>query len=253
MHIGVVTLFPELLEPYCRLGVVGRAIQRGMVQLQCTDPRLFATDNHGTVDDRPYGGGPGMVIRVEPFQSAVRAAREHCPPGSPTIFLSPQGRRFDQSLARQLAAGPGLVLVAGRYEGFDERLVVAEADLELSLGDFVLSGGEVPALAIVDAVVRLLPGALGDELSADQDSFGDGLLDHPHYTRPEVVDGARVPEVLLAGNHAEIRRWRRKQALGRTALRRPDLLQGQTLDAADKALLAEFMAEHPPGKDSPRG
>jgi tRNA (guanine37-N1)-methyltransferase len=207
------------------------------------DPRAFATDAHGTVDDRPYGGGPGMVIRVEPFATAIAAAREQVGPGSPVVFLNPQGRRFDQATARRYAALPGLVLVAGRYEGFDERLIEIAGGEEISIGDFVMSGGEIAAMAVLDATLRLIPGVLGDELSAEQESFAAGLLDHPHYTRPEVAHGRPVPQVLIEGNHEAIRRWRRKQALGRTSLRRPDLLGNRQLSDEDRRLLDEFRAE----------
>jgi tRNA (guanine37-N1)-methyltransferase len=245
MDIAVVTLFPELVAPLAQWGVVGRAVQRGQVRLSLEDPRAHATDVHGTVDDRPYGGGPGMVMKVEPCATAIRTARARLPAGSPVVFLSPQGERLDQARARQLATLPGMVLVAGRYEGFDERLIESEADLELSVGDFVLSGGELPAMVVIDAVARLLPGVLGDDQSAEQDSFSaDGLLDCPHYTRPEQVDGRAVPPVLLGGDHAAIRRWRRKQALGRTRLRRPELLAGRVLAAEDRTLLDEYLAEH---------
>lgn len=243
MDIAVVTLFPDLVAPLARFGVVGRAVQRGQARLVLEDPRAYADDVHGTVDDRPYGGGPGMVIKVEPFRTAIRAARARVAAGSPVLFLSPQGERFDQAAARRFAALPGLVLVAGRYEGFDERLIEAEADGELSVGDFVLSGGEIAAMLVTDAVLRLRPGVLGDDQSAEQESFSDGLLDYPHYTRPEVVGDRAVPPVLLGGNHEQVRRWRRKQALGRTRLRRPDLLAGRELSAEDRVLLDEFFAE----------
>jgi tRNA (guanine37-N1)-methyltransferase len=244
MDIAVVTLFPDLVAPLARFGVVGRAVQRGQARLLLEDPRAYADDVHGTVDDRPYGGGPGMVIKVEPFRTAIRAARARVPAGSPVLFLTPQGERFDQGVARRFAALPGLVLVAGRYEGFDERLIEGEGDGELSVGDFVLSGGEIAAMLVTDAVLRLRPGVLGDDQSAEQESFSDGLLDCPHYTRPEVVGGRAVPPVLLGGNHEQVRRWRRKQALGRTRLRRPDLLAGRELSAEDRVLLDEFFAEH---------
>ncbi len=246
MHVAVVTLFPAMITPFTEFGVVGRAVRQGLVRIDTVDPRSFATDPHGTVDDRPYGGGPGMVLRVEPFATAVAAARARLPAGSPVVFLSPQGRPFDQAMARRYAAGPGLLLVAGRYEGFDERLIEAVGDEEVSVGDFVLSGGEIAALAVLDATVRLQPGVLGDEQSAVQESFAGGLLDHPHYTRPEVAAGRTVPRVLLEGNHAAIRRWRRKQSLGRTSLRRPDLLRGHDLTDEDRRLLEEFMAEQQP-------
>jgi tRNA (guanine37-N1)-methyltransferase len=243
VDIAVVSLFPEMLAPFAEFGVVGRAVQRKLVRMATIDPRSYATDAHGTVDDRPYGGGPGMLLRVEPFATAIAAARNRVPHGSPVIFLTPQGRKFDQTVARRLATLPGMVLVAGRYEGFDERLIEMTCDEELSLGDFVLSGGELAAMAVVDATLRLLPGVLGDEQSAVEDSFSAGLLDHPHYTRPEMVEGRAVPAVLLAGDHEAIRRWRRKQALGRTSLRRPELLQGRSLTSEDRRLLDEYLEE----------
>ncbi len=243
MDIRVVTLFPEIVAAAAGFGVCGRAVKRGLVRLGTVDPREFATDRHRTVDDRPYGGGPGMVLSYGPWHGAISAARERLPADSPVVFLTPQGRRFDQAVARDMAKLPGFVLVAGRYEGFDERLVETEADDELSLGDFVLSGGEIAAAAVVDAVVRLLPGTLGDARSAQEDSFSDGLLDCPQFTRPEVAAGRQVPEVLLRGNHAEIRRWRLKQSLGRTQLRRPDLLQQRELSDEERQLLKEFLME----------
>ncbi len=243
MEFHVVSLFPQMIQQALEHGVCGRAIDRGIVRLATVDPRDYAADAHGTVDDRPYGGGPGMVLKVEPLRTAIRAARAAAPAGAPVVFLTPTGRRFDQPAARRFAGLPGLVIVAGRYEGFDERLLALEADEEISLGDFVISGGEIAALAIVDAVTRLLPGALGDEQSAAEDSFSDGLLDHPHYTRPERIEGLAVPQVLIEGHHARIRRWRRKAALGRTWLRRPELLQSRPLSEEDQALLSEFIEE----------
>ena len=243
MDLRVVTLFPEMITSATGFGECGRAVDRGVVRLATFNPRDYASDAHRTVDDRPYGGGPGMVLKVEPYRAAIQAARVDVAAGSPVIFLSPQGRRFDQSIARQLSQLPGIILVAGRYEGFDERLVEAEGDDEISLGDFVLSGGEIGAVAVIDAVVRLLPGALGDEASAQEDSFSDDLLDCPHYTRPEAVDGMLVPRVLLEGNHEEIRRWRLKQALGRTCVRRPDLLASRQLSDEEQYLLQEYLVE----------
>ncbi len=243
MDIRVVTLFPEIVAAGTGLGVCGRAVKRGLGRVGTVDPRDFATDRHRSVDDRPYGGGPGMVLSYGPWHGAIEAARERVPANSPVVFLTPQGRRFDQAVARDMARLPGFVLVAGRYEGFDERLIETEADDELSLGDFILSGGEIAAAAVVDAVVRLLPGALGDERSAEQDSFSDELLDCPHFTRPELVAGRQVPEVLLGGNHAEIRRWRLKQSLGRTQTRRPDLLEQRELNDEERQLLQEFLME----------
>jgi len=243
MDFRIVTLFPEMVTTGTSFGVCGRAIRRGLVRLGAIDPRDFTDDAHRTVDDRPYGGGPGMVLKVEPCRAAIRSARSGLPTGSPVVFLSPQGRRFDHSVAREFAELPGMVIVAGRYEGFDERLIDAEGDDEISIGDFVLSGGEIAAVAIIDAVVRLLPEVLGDEASAEQDSFTDDLLDFPHFTRPEAVDGMVVPAVLTEGNHEEIRRWRLKQALGRTYVRRPDLLENRPLTGEERRLLQEYLAE----------
>ncbi len=243
MHISVVSLFPEMVSTIAEYGVVGRARQRELVVFRTENPRDFADDVHRTVDDRPYGGGPGMVMKFEPLAKAVTAARAASPEGSPVVCLSPQGRVFDQAEAQRLAALPGMVLLAGRYEGIDERLIEAHVDAELSLGDFVLSGGEIAAMAVVDAVVRLLPGVLGDDESAAQDSFMEGLLDCPHYTRPELVDGRSVPEVLLSGDHARIARWRLKQSLGRSYLRRPDLLDKLELNDEQRELLDEFLKE----------
>jgi tRNA (guanine37-N1)-methyltransferase len=243
MEIQVVTLFPGMVRAVAEFGVVGRGIERGIASLDCQDPRAFTNDPHRTVDDRPYGGGPGMVMKYEPLAAAIQAARDEVPAGSPVICLSPQGRVFDQAAADRLASLPGLILLAGRYEGIDERLIEAHVDEELSLGDFVLSGGEIAAMAVIDAIVRLLPGALGDDQSAEQDSFANGLLDCPHYTRPEEIDGRRVPDVLLSGDHAKIAAWREKQALGRSALRRPDLLERLDLTVEQKKLLDEYLQE----------
>ncbi|HQU14715.1 MAG: tRNA (guanosine(37)-N1)-methyltransferase TrmD [Chromatiales bacterium 21-64-14] len=243
MRIDVVTLFPEMVEAGTGCGITGRARERGLLELRVWNPRSYATDRHRSVDDRPYGGGPGMVMAVAPLQAAIRAARQAAGGPSRTLYLTPQGRRLDQQAVRELAARPGFILVAGRYEGVDERLVEREIDEEWSIGDYVLSGGEPAALVLIDAVTRLLPGALGDEDSARQDSFSDGLLDCPHYTRPEEVEGCRVPPVLLSGDHDAVRRWRRKQALGRTWRRRPELLQGVELDAEARGLLEEFIRE----------
>jgi tRNA (guanine37-N1)-methyltransferase len=243
MHLQLVSLLPDFVRSVVEYGVVGRALARGRATRECQNPRDFAVDAHRTVDDRPYGGGPGMVMTFEPLAAAVAAARAEAPAGTPVVYLSPQGKVFDQALARDFAALPGLILVAGRYEGIDERFIEAEVDLELSLGDFVLSGGEIAAMAVVDAVVRLLPGVLGDDESALQDSFMSGLLDHPHYTRPDLVRDMPVPEVLLSGDHARIATWRFKQALGRSFVRRPDLLEKLQLDGEQKRLLEEFLTE----------
>lgn len=243
MQIAVVSLFPEMVAQVTEHGVIGRAAERGLLTLAFENPREYADDAHRTVDDRPYGGGPGMVMKYAPTARAIRSAKERLPEACPVVCLSPQGRVFDQSTARRYAELPGLVLLAGRYEGIDERLIENEVDEEISLGDFVLSGGEIAAMAVIDAVTRLLPGVLGDAESAAQDSFSDGLLDHPHYTRPECVAGQNVPAVLLSGDHAEIARWRYKQALGRSFLRRPDLVEKLNLDSEQQALLDEFLKE----------
>ena len=243
MRIEFVTLFPQQVLGLAGFGVIGRAVERGLVELGSVNPRDFTGDVHRTVDDRPYGGGPGMVMKVEPLRDAITAARRGLPAGSPCVVMSAQGRVLDEALVQELAAHRGLVLVAGRYEGPDERLIALEADYEVSIGDFVLTGGELPAMVVADAVARRIPGVLGDAESAAQDSFAEGLLDCPHYTRPEEVEGHRVPEVLLSGDHGAIRRWRLKQALGRTWLRRPELLEETELDDEQRALLDEFIAE----------
>lgn len=243
MRFDVVTLFPEMIREAADCGVTGRAVKQGIVELATWNPRDFTHDPHRTVDDRPYGGGPGMVMKVQPLRDAIGAARAAHPEPALVVCLSPQGRTLDQAAVRRFAGLPRLVLVAGRYEGIDERLIELEIDEEWSIGDYVLSGGELAALVIFDAVTRLLPGVLGHEDSAEQDSYGEGLLDCPHYTRPDEIAGMRVPEVLQSGDHQAIRRWRLKQALGRTWLRRPDLLHEQALDAEQQKLLDEFRSE----------
>lgn len=239
MRFEVVSLFPGMFGAL-RHGVTGRAIERGQVQVRTWNPRDFADDVHRTVDDRPYGGGPGMVMMVEPLRRAIDQARAAAPE-CPVVYLSPQGRRLDHASARELTGYSGLILLAGRYEGVDERLLETHVDQEWSIGDYVLSGGELPAMVLIDALVRLLPGVLGHADSAEQDSFAGGLLDCPHYTRPEVVDGRRVPEVLLSGDHDRIRRWRLQQALGRTWLRRPELIEGRCLSSEEQQLLDEYI------------
>jgi tRNA (guanine37-N1)-methyltransferase len=244
MHIEVVTLFPEMVDTLLRFGVTGRAVERKLLQVGTSNPRDYSTDKHKTVDDRPYGGGPGMVMKVETLRAAIHAAKGRAGPGAKVIYLSPQGRPLDQDGVRELVARRSMVLVAGRYEGVDERLIETEVDEEWSIGDYVLSGGELPALVVIDALARLIPGALNDDESAAQDSFMNGLLDCPHYTRPEVLDGHRVPEVLLSGDHAAIRRWRMREMLGRTWLRRPELLKRLELSAEQQKLLQDFIREH---------
>lgn len=245
LRIAVVTLFPELVESASRFGITGRALEAAIWRLWCVNPRDFATDNHRTVDDRPYGGGPGMVMLAAPLEQALDAAAERIradggSAGSRVVYLTPQGERLTHQRVLALKDDGGLILLAGRYEGIDERLLKRRVDLELSLGDYVVSGGEFPALVLIDALVRQLPGATNDPESIREESFVDGLLDYPHYTRPEVHAGAAVPPVLLSGNHAWIRRWRLKQSLGRTWLRRPDLLSGRQLSDEEASLLQEF-------------
>ena len=243
-RLAVIAVLPELVEPVCRAGVVGRACERGLLSVNLVSPRHFTSDRHRTIDDRPYGGGPGMVLKYEPLRDAIRSARRALPEHSAEFVLSAKGRRFDQAMARRLAQRPGMLLVAGRYEGVDERVVLGEVPDELSLGDFVVSGGELAAAVIIDAVARLLPGVLGHDESASHDSHMDGLLGHPQFTRPESVDGMPVPDALLSGHHEAIRRWRLKQALGATWLGRPELLKGRELNAEEQELLQEYMREH---------
>ena len=244
LSVAVVTLFPEMFGAIEHHGVSGRAVQIGLLRMELVNPRDYTRDRHRTVDDRPYGGGPGMVLMVEPMRAAIRAARERVAGKSSTIYLSPQGRVLDQKGCEELVRNPGLILVCGRYEGVDERLIAAEVDEEWSIGDYVLSGGELGAMVIIDTLVRLLPGALGHEDSAREDSFVDGLLDCPHYTRPQEVDGLTVPPVLLTGDHEAVRLWRLKQALARTLSRRPDLLETRRLSEEQAGLLDEIKKEH---------
>jgi tRNA (guanine37-N1)-methyltransferase len=247
LQIDVVTLFPPMFDAVTESGVTGRARERKLYELVLWNPRDFATGSYRSVDDRPYGGGPGMVMMPEPLEKALSAARQRqrsSGVGKPrVVHLTPQGRLLDHALVAELAKEQGIVMLAGRYEGVDERLVKRVIDDEISIGDYVLSGGELAAMVVIDCVVRQMPGALGDAESASQDSFVNGLLDHPHYTRPEVYGDDAVPAVLLSGNHADIARWRLKQALGRTWLRRPDLLEKRTLTSEEARLLEEFRNE----------
>jgi len=242
VKVSVISLFPEMFQAITQYGVTGRAIKSGLVSMDFINPRDFTHDRHKTVDDRPYGGGPGMLMKVQPLKDAIASARLLVP-NAKVIYLSPQGRTLTQEGVQQLAKQAEFILVAGRYEGVDERLIQSEIDEEWSIGDFVLSGGELPAMVLMDAVLRMVPGVLGKQASADEDSFSDGLLDCPHYTRPEVLDDKSVPSVLLSGNHEAIRRWRLKQKLGRTLQRRPDLLQDLELDKEQQLLLEEFIRE----------
>ena len=250
MQIALVSLFPEMFAAVSEHGVTGRAVKQGLVELFHCNPRDHTSDKHRTVDDRPYGGGPGMLMKIDPLQQAIADARTVVRADAKVIYLSPQGQRFSHGKAVELAQEKALILIAGRYEGVDERLLEAEVDEELSIGDYVLSGGELAAMVVIDAVTRQMPGVLGHELSAQEDSYVDGLLDCPHYTRPESYRGKRVPEVLLGGNHEEIRRWRLKQALGRTFERRPDLLEGRAMTPEEQQLLAEYHREQHELKNS---
>ncbi|MCQ8106127.1 tRNA (guanosine(37)-N1)-methyltransferase TrmD [Methylomonas sp. SURF-2] len=244
MRFDIISLFPDMVMDAAKYGVTGKAIENGLVDLAVWNPRDFTHDRHKTVDDRPYGGGPGMVMKYQPLCDAVAAAKSQVQAERRrVVYLSPQGRLISQQLLREASSSEQLILVAGRYEGIDERFIEQVCDEEWSLGDYVISGGELAALIVVDALTRLIPGVLGDEDSAKQDSHYDGLLDCPHYTRPEQGDLGGVPELLLGGNHAEIRHWRMKQALGRTWLRRPDLLEKKQLTAEQQALLSEFKTE----------
>ena len=245
MKWGVITLFPTMVADALAHGVIGRAMQRGLVNIITFNPRTHATDLHQTVDDRPYGGGPGMLMKVETLRASIAEARQTLPEAS-VIYLSPQGEPLTQSVVQDLAERPEVILVCGRYEGIDERVIELDVDYEISLGDFVLSGGEPAAIAVLDAVGRLVPGVLGHASSAVEDSFSDGLLDCPHYTRPEEIAGLKVPDVLLSGHHGDIARWRRKQALGRTWLRRSEILEKQELSDEDQLLLDEFIRESKP-------
>ena len=242
--IGIVSLFPEMFSAVTDFGVIGRAVKKGILQVTCWNPRDFTNDRHHTVDDRPYGGGPGMLMMVEPLREAIRAAKAVIGTEAKVIYLSHQGRKLDQQGVCQLATQSKLILVCGRYEGIDERVIHSDIDEEWSIGDYVLSGGELPAMVLIDAITRLIPGVLGHGSSAEEDSFVDGLLDHPHYTRPDVLDGLAVPPVLLSGNHAEIRRWRLTQSLGRTWLRRPELLNSLALTDEQTLLLCQFQQEY---------
>ncbi|HEX7218090.1 MAG TPA: tRNA (guanosine(37)-N1)-methyltransferase TrmD [Burkholderiales bacterium] len=241
MRFDVVTLFPEMFAAITGSGITSRALEAGLYSLTTWNPRDFAADRYRTVDERPYGGGPGMVMMAEPLERALDGIK--LAGGGKVIYLSPQGKKLDHRRVMELKEERALTLLCGRYEGVDERLLERRVDEEISIGDFVLSGGEVAAMALIDAVVRQLPGALGDAASAVEESFADGLLDCPQYTRPETYSGRQVPEVLLSGHHENIRRWRLKQALGRTWLRRPDLLAARKLSAEEERLLEEFKRE----------
>ncbi|MFQ3323849.1 MAG: tRNA (guanine37-N1)-methyltransferase [Pseudomonadales bacterium] len=243
MQIAIVSLFPEMFAAISEYGVTSRAINNGLATLKFYNPRDYTTDKHRTVDDRPYGGGPGMLMKVAPLRLAIQAAKAELSEvgEAKVVYLSPQGQPITQQVMAENSNAKPLVLVCGRYEGIDERVITAEVDEEWSLGDFVLSGGEIAAMAVIDAMIRLIPGALGHADSADQDSFSQGLLDCPHYTRPEILDGSQVPEILLSGDHEKIRRWRLEQSLGRTWQRRPDIIEDLELDSEQQGLLADYI------------
>ncbi|MFT5313773.1 MAG: tRNA (guanine37-N1)-methyltransferase [Paraglaciecola sp.] len=247
---GVVSLFPEMFQTFTQQGVTGRAVKNGMLQVECFNPRDFTHDKHRTVDDRPYGGGPGMLMMVQPLTDAIHAAKQAAGKKTKVIYLSPQGKKLDQRGVKQLSEYESLILVAGRYEGIDERVIEAEIDEEWSVGDYVLSGGELPAMILMDAVARFVPGVLGHKQSAEQDSFSEGLLDCPHYTRPEKLHSNLVPGVLLSGDHQKIRQWRLKQSLGRTWQRRPDLLNDLALTEEQQVLLDEYRQDLAQQNDS---
>ena len=244
MFIGIITLFPEMFKAITEFGVTGRAVKHNLLQVRCYNPRDFTHDKHKTVDDRPYGGGPGMLMMVQPLRDAIHSAKADAGEGVNVIYLSPQGRKLEQAGVKELSLNSKMILVCGRYEGIDERLIKSEIDEEWSIGDYVLTGGELPAMTLIDAVARFIPGVLGKQESAQEDSFAEGLLDCPHYTRPEVLDGLTVPPVLMSGNHAEIRKWRLKQSLERTWLRRPELLESLALTDEQRKLLQQVQAEH---------
>ncbi len=243
MWFGVISLFPEMFKAVTESGVTGRAVKRGLIEIDVWNPRDFAYDKYKTVDDKPYGGGPGMLMKVQPLRDAISAARKKAPQGTRVVYMSPQGDRLSHSLVTRFHDWGSLILIAGRYEGIDERILQKEVDLEVSIGDYVLSGGEIPAMCVIDAVSRMVPGVLGNLRNAYEDSFADGLLHFPQYTRPEVIDDMGVPEILMSGNHEKIRRWRLQQALARTYERRPDLLQSRLLNREERALLTEYLEQ----------
>lgn len=244
MFIWIISLFPEMFKAITEFGVTGRAIKQNLLQVRHYNPRDFTHDKHKTVDDRPYGGGPGMLMMVQPLRNAIQTAKAEAGESTKVIYLSPQGRKLNQTGVKELSLNQKLILVCGRYEGIDERLIQTEIDEEWSIGDYVLTGGELPAMVLIDAVARFIPGVLGKQASFEEDSFSEGLLDCPHYTRPEVLDGLTVPSVLMSGNHEEIRKWRLKKSLERTWLRRPELLEELALTDEKRKLLKQIESEN---------
>lgn len=242
IQFSAITLFPEMFSSVTEYGVVGRAVKAGLIKISCINPRNFTEDRHRTVDDRPYGGGPGMLMKVEPLERSILSIKEKHEDAK-VIYLSPQGRTLNHQLVKELTKESHLVLLSGRYEGVDQRLIDQQVDIEISIGDFVLSGGELAAMTVIDSVTRMLPSALGHNDSAEEDSFEDGLLDHPHYTRPELYNDVNVPSILLGGDHQAIKTWRLKQRLGNTWLKRPDLLEKKNLSDSEQKLLEDFKSE----------
>jgi tRNA (guanine37-N1)-methyltransferase len=243
MKIGLITLFPEMFDALLKHGVSSRAVKNGLIEVKCFNPRAYAAGYHNTVDDRPYGGGPGMVLMAEPLRLSIKDARDWIGAKTKVIYLSPQGQVLAQKGVQSLSSESSLIFISGRYEGVDERVIDLEVDEEWSIGDYVLSGGELPTMVVMDTIIRQLPGALGDQLSAKQDSFSEGLLDYPHYTRPETYEGLKVPDILLSGNHENIRQWRLKESLKRTFYRRPELLSGLSLNKEQEEMLDSLMKD----------
>ncbi len=244
MYFGVVTLFPSMFDAITEYGVTRRASVNSLIKVECTNPRDYTEDKFGNVDDKPYGGGPGMLMQVQPLRDALKVARAKAPKNTKVVYMSPQGIQLNHSLVTDIHSWGSVILLSGRYEGIDERVLQKEVDLEVSIGDYVLSGGELPAMCIIDAVSRMVPGVLGNIQNAKEDSFAQGLLHYPQFTRPEEIDGMKVPEILLSGDHAKIKEWRLKQSLGRTMKRRPDLLKERVLTEHEQQLLHEYMLEH---------
>jgi len=243
MKIGLITLFPEMFDALLEYGISSRAVKNGLIEVKCFNPRAYAVDYHNTVDDRPYGGGPGMVLMAEPLRKSIKEARNWIGAKTKVIYLSPQGQVLTQKGVQLLSSESSLIFISGRYEGVDERVIDLEVDEEWSIGDYVLSGGELPTMVVMDTIIRQLPGALGDQLSAKQDSFSEGLLDYPHYTRPETYEGLKVPDILLSGNHENIKQWRLKESLKRTFYRRPELLSGLSLNKEQEEMLDSLMKD----------
>ena len=243
MKIGLITLFPEMFDALLEYGISSRAVKNGLLEVKCFNPRAYAVDYHNTVDDRPYGGGPGMVLMAEPLRKSIKEARNWIGAKTKVIYLSPQGQVLTQKGVQLLSSESSLIFISGRYEGVDERVIDLEVDEEWSIGDYVLSGGELPTMVVMDTIIRQLPGALGDQLSAKQDSFSEGLLDYPHYTRPETYEGLKVPDILLSGNHENIKQWRLKESLKRTLFKRPELLSGLSLNKEQEEMLDSLMKD----------